>query len=355
VPLEDGLAGFVGVREDRGIDVDHHLVALGGGAGVDAVVEGRFREQRQRVGLLLGHGGRFRGNVWRAGRRVIPARPLVQRLARCGQRLDEQGADLGRQAPAERHHTVLVPIHVERPALVAVRGLAGLRVAVHAPPAAHDPFDVLRRAGAPDSQQHLLGLRRRHARQGADLGVRELSASQGLGETRQRPERARYSYPLPCCAQVESHPPAQPGGAGAESVAPTLSGVELADEIQEARSRSVEVRRKLGDLVAQSVQVWREILHGVPPLCWGDSTPEFRSHPGGTTRGDFGAIDIFRDEPTRRAAPVLRGPLGRYSPRAADTARWPMQKAVKRKSRVEPGKFSRLLLTFRYADLQQDP
>jgi hypothetical protein len=43
------------ILEDRGIDVDHHLVALARGAGVDAVVEGRLREQRQRIGLLLDH------------------------------------------------------------------------------------------------------------------------------------------------------------------------------------------------------------------------------------------------------------------------------------------------------------
>src|SRR5256886_16811648 len=34
--LEDGLAGLVGIRESRGIDVDHHLVALCRGAGIDA-------------------------------------------------------------------------------------------------------------------------------------------------------------------------------------------------------------------------------------------------------------------------------------------------------------------------------
>ena len=42
--LEDGLAGLIGVREHRGIDVDHHLISLSQGAGIDAVVEGRLRE-----------------------------------------------------------------------------------------------------------------------------------------------------------------------------------------------------------------------------------------------------------------------------------------------------------------------
>jgi hypothetical protein len=53
--LEDRLAGLIRVREDLGIHVDHHLVPLARDAGVDAVVEGRLREQRQRIGLLLDH------------------------------------------------------------------------------------------------------------------------------------------------------------------------------------------------------------------------------------------------------------------------------------------------------------
>ncbi len=59
--LEDRLAGLVGIREDRGIDMNYHLISLRRGAGIDAVVEGCLREQRQRVGLLLRHGRRFRG------------------------------------------------------------------------------------------------------------------------------------------------------------------------------------------------------------------------------------------------------------------------------------------------------
>src|SRR2546425_12798931 len=63
--LEDGLAGLIGIGEGRGIDVDDHLVSLSWRAGIYSRVEGRLREQAQRVRLLLGHGGRFRGNVRR--------------------------------------------------------------------------------------------------------------------------------------------------------------------------------------------------------------------------------------------------------------------------------------------------
>jgi hypothetical protein len=47
------LARLIGVREDRGVDVDHHLVALGRGPGIEAVVEGGLRKEGQRVGLPI--------------------------------------------------------------------------------------------------------------------------------------------------------------------------------------------------------------------------------------------------------------------------------------------------------------
>jgi hypothetical protein len=42
--FEDGLSGVIRVRQDFGVDVDHHLVALARSAEIDAVVEGRLRE-----------------------------------------------------------------------------------------------------------------------------------------------------------------------------------------------------------------------------------------------------------------------------------------------------------------------
>jgi hypothetical protein len=103
--LEDGLAGRVRVRQHRGIHMDDHLVPLSRGAGIDAVVEGRLGEQREGVSLLLGHGGRFRGNVGRA-----PL--LIERLASRSQRLHEQSPDFGRQPATQHHHAVIVLIDV---------------------------------------------------------------------------------------------------------------------------------------------------------------------------------------------------------------------------------------------------
>jgi hypothetical protein len=51
--LEDGLAGLIGIRESRGIDVDDDLVVLARTAGVEAVVQCRLCEERERVRLLL--------------------------------------------------------------------------------------------------------------------------------------------------------------------------------------------------------------------------------------------------------------------------------------------------------------
>jgi hypothetical protein len=50
--FKDRLAGLVGVGQHRGVDVDDHLVALTGGAGLDRGVEGGLGEQGQGVGLL---------------------------------------------------------------------------------------------------------------------------------------------------------------------------------------------------------------------------------------------------------------------------------------------------------------
>ena len=67
------------------------------------------------------------------------------------------------------------------------------------------------------------------------------------------------------------------------------------------------------------------------PFCWGNSTPLFRSHPGGTTSGDCDPIHIFCDEAPEVTSPGCRGPLARYPRPAADTRRLPTQEAVKRK------------------------
>jgi hypothetical protein len=56
---EDGLAGWIGIGEHRGVDVDDHLIALAWRAGIDPVMKRRLGEQPERVGLQLFHRGRL--------------------------------------------------------------------------------------------------------------------------------------------------------------------------------------------------------------------------------------------------------------------------------------------------------
>jgi hypothetical protein len=51
--LEDGLAGCLGIRQHRGVDVNDDLVALARGAGIEGLVEGALGEKRERIRLLL--------------------------------------------------------------------------------------------------------------------------------------------------------------------------------------------------------------------------------------------------------------------------------------------------------------
>ena len=220
------------------------LVPLSRGAGIEAVMQRRRREQGQRIRLLLGQRG-----------------PPHFRL----------------EPPPDDHHAVLALIDAKPSAPMPLRGLPSLGPPVYTPPAADDPLDMGGRARAPDAEEPRFGLRRGHAGEGADLGVGQLPTGEGLGEERQRPEGARDPHPFTGGAQVEPDPPGEPGGAGAEARVPPASGVELPDHGEKPRGGGVEVRGQLGDLVAEAVQLrdarrggddaWRMRFHGERPLC----------------------------------------------------------------------------------------
>jgi hypothetical protein len=74
--FEHGLAGLLRIRQHGGIDVDHHLVAISGSAGIEALMQRRFREQAERIRLSLGHRRQVAGRVDRPRPRRGP-RPLV--------------------------------------------------------------------------------------------------------------------------------------------------------------------------------------------------------------------------------------------------------------------------------------
>ncbi len=82
-----------------------------------------------------------------------------------------------------------------------------------------------------------------------------------MSQPRQRAEGTRHSYFLSRRTEVEPDAPAEPVGAGAEPGVPATAGVEVANEVEQARGRDIEVRRQLGDLVTQTIQ--RAFFHGV--------------------------------------------------------------------------------------------
>ncbi len=224
-------------------------------------------------------------------------------------------------------------------------GLPGLGLPVHAPPAAHDPLDVFGRPGSPHRQEPFLGLRRRHARQLPDLGVGQLPKGQGLRQPGERAQGARHPHVLAGRAGCKPHAPAQPGGAGGEAVVPAAAGIELADEIEQARGGGVKVGGELGDLVAHPLQFrdgseghadgCRVDLHCGPPFYWSDSTPRFRSHLRASTAGDPGRAVIFRPLTSGRPSPGPCGPLSRLLVDTDDKQQLLFGEAVKRKSQAE--------------------
>jgi hypothetical protein len=138
---------------------------------------------------------------------------------------------------------------------VAPDGIAGLGLPVHPSPAANDPLDVLGRAALGHRQQPLLRFRSRDAGHRAYLGVRDIGAGERLGQPRKVPQRACHPHVLAGRTDVESYTPAQPVRARAEPGVPPLAHVELTNEVEQARRRRLEVRRQLGDLVAETVEL----------------------------------------------------------------------------------------------------
>src|SRR5262245_29630459 len=69
------------------------------------------------------------------------------------------------------------------------------------------------------------------------------------------PEGAGDADALAGGARGEADAPGEPGGAGGKAIIPAGAGVELANEVEQARGGGVEVSRQLGDLVAQTLQL----------------------------------------------------------------------------------------------------
>jgi len=177
-----------------------------------------------------------------------------------------------------------------------------------------DALDVFGGARPADLEQPLLGLGCRDPGQRADLRVGQLAMRERLGEPRQRAESPRHAHPFARRAGVEPDAPREPRSARGEAVAPAAAGVELADEIEQARGGGVEVGGELGDLVAEplelhdvrrgrddlaSAEVHRRVLHGSAPTLH----PAFRPSPTPTGRTIRDDPDCF-DEPLSARIPA---------------------------------------------------
>jgi hypothetical protein len=75
------LSGLGRIRQDGGIYVDHHLIALPSGSGIELVMQRGLGQQGQRVRLLLRPGRGLRRRVGGRYGGLAGAAPLVERFA----------------------------------------------------------------------------------------------------------------------------------------------------------------------------------------------------------------------------------------------------------------------------------
>ena len=68
-------------------------------------------------------------------------------------------------------------------------------------------------------------------------------------------KRTRHADLLAGRAEVEADAPGQPLGAGAKAGVPAAAGVEVADEIEQAGGRRIEMGGELRDLVANPLEL----------------------------------------------------------------------------------------------------
>ena len=183
-------------------------------------------------------------------RRARVKRPRAGPLKRCFQRPPHHGADFRRQPAPDHHHPVVVHPRVQHAAGVAPPVVGCLRGVVDAPPGPYYLFHVRRRPGQRHVEQRLLGLGRRHPRDGAHLRVGDHAAPHRVAQPGQIGEGARHAHVLASRSWSKTGTPAQPMGAGGK-VAPAFALVELADEEEQLVRGGLDAGRELGDPIGQ--------------------------------------------------------------------------------------------------------
>ena len=252
-----------------GVHVHDHLIAVARRALVQPAGQCALGHHAQgvRPPLRDGRDHRLRRVPGRAGRRPwlpVAARRRSVRVRRCRvegrlQRPPHHGSHLRRQPPADHDHAVVVHPGMERPRLVPLLLLGLLGRAVHPPPRADHLLNVRRGAGQGHVEQRLLGLGRRHARDGAQLRVGDGAAPHRVAQLRQLGQGARHAHVLAGGAGGETDAPAQPGGARGEAL-PAAACVELADQDQQLPGGRLDASGQLGDPVAEGPVVGRRLV-----------------------------------------------------------------------------------------------
>jgi hypothetical protein len=224
--LESGLALATGFacREGRGIDVDHHLVAVAPGPRVEVVSEGGLGDEAEGVGPPLGAGG------------VVPVDCFAGFLAEIEEALfgsiegaEENGPDLGGESTANDHHPIFVDPGRETPAGMPTFVVVDLSLTVDPPPGADETFDVGRGTGFGEDEQLFFIVGSGDPGDGANLGVGEAAFTHRLGDAWEVGEGARHADLLASGGQAEPGAPMQPMSAGVETAVPAGPKVELVD------------------------------------------------------------------------------------------------------------------------------
>jgi len=145
------------------------------------------------------------------------------------------------------------------PAPLSVRFGSGRRVVEQdGPVLAADGLELVPRAEARDLEQRGLVLGRCDARDRAELRVRDLAAAKGVVEEREVGEPVGDAEVFARCAEAPADAPGQPVSAAPCALSvPAAAPIERAQIGQQPMQGCVEVRRLLGDLLAQRLEILR--------------------------------------------------------------------------------------------------
>ena len=309
--------------EHLGVDVQHHLVAVAAGAGVELGGEGGLGDDGDGVGAALAGGGVV-------GAALLLAGDVVELLLGGVEGAQEGLAGLRLEAAAEDEHAVVVPVGGEVAALAAELVAGGLGLAVDLAPGAHQLLDVEGGAVAGAVEEVGLVLGGGDAGEGADLRVGDLAAGEGGGEQRQGRQGAGHPHLLAGGAEGEAGAPVEPVGAGAEADAPALALVELLEQHEQLVGRRLDVGREPGDAFAEGL----ERLGGGRPRAAGLRDDRVRrAHGGGRSEGGNGDVERHRRSSRRNrwfdCKPRFSSHLKGCCPPFREVANGPGRRAVR--------------------------